>query len=304
MADDADLVEILNAIEHTPRHNVLFAGVQYLMARDGAGELGRYYPNFTRDHMDPIGVAKPFREFVLAHSDDLIEIGRTRYTQTNECRRCVALLPGIWETSAEGFHLIDVGASAGLTLQIDRYHYSWGDVSWGPEGSPVRLDTEVRGERVQPRDLAILSRTGLDLNPVDPADPDARRWLEALVWPEHDDRRRRLRAAVDLASRHPSELISGDALETLGPAIDRFPRDETVVVLNSFILNQLSPAEGERLERLIATRRASRPIFRVSMEWIDSEAEAAWLEIDDGSGMRRIGAAHPHGEWVDLYARP
>jgi hypothetical protein len=304
IADDAELIAVLNAIEHPPRHNVLFAGVQYLMARDGGGELGRYYPNFSRDHLDGGGVAKPFREFVLTHSDELIEIGRTRYTQTNECRRCVALLPGIWATPAVEFHLIDFGASAGLNLQIDRYRYSWGDVSWGPEGSPVRLGTEMRGDHVFPREVAILSRTGLDLSTIDPADSDARRWLEALVWPEHDDRRRRLRAALDLATQFPSELISGDALQTLGPAIDRLPPGEAVVVLNSFILNQLPPADGERLNELIATRRAERPIFRVSMEWLDRDAEAAWLEVDDGTGLWRIGAAQPHGEWIELYARP
>ena len=28
------------------------------------------------------------------------------------------------------------------------------------------------------------------------------------------------------------------------------------------------------------------------------------LTIDDGSGPEVIGQGHPHGEWVELYARP
>ncbi|HZD22027.1 MAG TPA: DUF2332 domain-containing protein, partial [Acidimicrobiia bacterium] len=217
IADDERLLVVLNSIEHTPRQNILFAGVQYLMMGDDGSLLARYYPNFTDPPMEMSGISGPFREFVLANAEELIVLGRTRYTQTNECRRCVALLPGVWATGVERFHLVDFGTSAGLNLQLDRYHYRWGETMWGPE-SPVDLTTDNRGADVTPRDIEIVTRTGLDLNPIDPTDPDDRRWLEALVWPEHHDRRIRLRAALEVAAANPVDLVAGDGLGTLPEA--------------------------------------------------------------------------------------
>lgn len=303
IAADQLLVDILNSIEHEPRANILFAGVQYLMACQGGGDLERFYPNLTDCPLDREGVAGPFTDFVLEHADELVEIGRTRYTQTNESRRCVALLPAVWATPANRFHLVDFGTSAGLNLQLDKYHYTWGDVTWGAD-SPVALRTESRGVRVVPRPIEVLSRVGLDLNPIDPADPDARRWLEALVWPEHADRRRRLIAALAIAAANPPELIGGDALATLGPTLERLPGREPVIVMNSFILSQFAPEDRKRFSGIVAAVGDDRPVYRISMEWLDSDADAAWLEVDDGSGLARIGAAQPHGEWLELYARP
>jgi hypothetical protein len=303
VAGDDMLMSVLNAVEHLPRHNILFAGVQYLMLRDGGGPLAEFYPNFTDEPLPVSGVDEPFTEFVLGHADELAEVGRTRYTQTNECRRCVALLPAIWETPLSRFHLIDLGTSAGLNLQLDRYHYRWDDLEWGP-ASPVSLETGLRGRRPSPREVEILSRTGLDLNPLDAKDPDDRRWLEALIWPEHTGRRRRLQAALDLAAAYPPELVAGDALRTLGPVIDELPADDPVIVINSFILNQFEEPERARYDDILSERRAHRPVHRVSMEWLDKDDDAAALAIDDGSGLRKVAVAEPHGEWLELYARP
>lgn len=39
----------------------------------------------------------------------------------------------------------------------------------------------------------------VDLNPLNAANEDSMAWLEALVWPEHEDRRLRLTAAISMA---------------------------------------------------------------------------------------------------------
>jgi hypothetical protein len=59
-----------------------------------------------------------------------------------------------------------------------------------------------------------------------------------------------------------------------------------------------------RIEAQIDEQRVNRPIYRVSMEWLDTADESSSLEIDVGDGLEKIGAAHPHGEWLELYARP
>jgi len=303
IAGDDELMRVLNRVEHPPEPNVLFAGVQFIMMRDGGADLECHYPNFAPDA--PVeGVAGPFREFVLANEEELAEIGRTRYTQTNECRRCVALLPCIWMTDLDRFHLIDLGSSAGLNLLVDRYHYRWGDLTWGREGSAVSLATECKGSAPRPREIEILSRTGIDRHPLNASDPGDRDWLLALIWPEHHERRERLRAALAMAATADIDLVAGDASALLAPTLDGLPPGEAAVVMHSFVLNQFHPSARGQVDQILEDSRSHRRVHRVSMEALDAHESAAALSIDVGDGLREVGRAQPHGEWLELYALP
>ena len=301
IAGDPELMGVINRIQHTPRPNMLFAGVQYLLFLGAGPDLAPYYPSITADPLPPEFADESFRSFVLDHEAELVDIGRTRYTQTNECRRCVALLPMVWEAPFDSFHLIDVGTSAGLNLAIDRYRYRWGDVEWG-SGDGVLLTAGQRGRQPSPRDIAVLGRIGLDLNPVDHGDPDERTWLDALIWPEHVERRERLRAALDHLSGLDLDLIAGDALETLAEVLSEIPDSEPAVVMNSFTLIQFTDHQRVSLEEITDSARGRRPVHRVSMEVSIGSDDWARLIVNDGSGERDIGQAHPHGEWVELYS--
>lgn len=303
IADDEDLMRVLNRIEHSPQPNILFAGVQYLMMSEGEPELSRHFPNFTQFDPGVPGLEGQFRDFVLDREEVLVEIGRTRFTQTNEARRCVALLPAVWMLGHESIHLIDLGTSAALNLILDHFRYRWGDVEWGPQ-SPVSLETENRGREIVPRELEILSRTGLDLNPINPADPGDARWLEALIWPEHHERRRRLRAALRLqatlrlAGTVAWDVVAGDATETLGPVLSRLPKGEPAIVMHSFALNQLEPEQRDRVGEIIDGARSERFVGRVSFE--PAEAGSSLVEVDYGAGLVAVGRAQHHGEWVEF----
>ena len=299
VAGDDLLMALLNRIEHFPRQNILFAGVQYLMLRDGGGRLAEFYPNLTDEPRPVSDVDELFKEFVMANAAELVAIGRTRYTQTNECRRCVALLPAVWATGATRFHLVDLGTSAGLNLLLDQYAYRWGDVTWGGHSS-VELTTESRGVTVEPGEIDVISRTGIDLHPVDPGDPEHRRWLEALIWPEHHERGERLRAALSMAATTEMDVLAGDALTLLGPTLDALPEGEPAVVIHSFFLNQLDRPSRRRVGGLLAESRERRPTFRVSLEALDIDNPVATLSIDSGQGLEDIGQAQPHGEWLEL----
>lgn len=303
IADDDELMRVVNRIEHTPRPNVLFGGVQYLLMGGASAELAAFYPSLVDEPRPLVGVDRVFTRFVLEQEEALVEIGQTRYTQTNECRRCVALLPGIWESGPERFHLIDLGTSAGLNLAVDRYQYRWGDVEWGhPSG--LLLTAESRGRAPEPKDTEVLSRTGLDLNPIDVSDEAERRWLDALIWPEHHERRSRLRAALEVISNVDVSMVAGSALDTLGPTLAALPAGDPAVVMHSFALNQFSPDQRHKVAATIDEARDARRVHRVSYEFIDKEDDWARLSVDFGDGLVDVGQGHPHGEWVELYARP
>ena len=250
VADTPELMRVLAGIENRPETNMLFGAVHFLLYKDPEAPLARFYPSFSADPFPVEKVGEPFTSFVLEHEDEIVEIGATRYTQTNECRRCTSLLPGIWEASFDRFHLIDLGTSAGLNLAIDRYHYRWNDLEWGPP-SLLELTARSTGRMPRPRAIEVVSRIGLDLNPIDPADPEERLWLQALVWPEHHDRLERLKAALEIVSGMPIEFVAGNALETLPEVFDRLPVGEPVVVMNSMVLIQWDQETRDRLEQIL-----------------------------------------------------
>lgn len=303
VARSPEMLRIVSRIENRPPPNVFFAAVHYLLMKGGDSDLARFYPSLVDDPLSPEHVGGPFREFVTAREETIVELGRTRFTQTNECRRCVALLPAIWATGFSRFHLIDVGASAGLNLHVDRYRYRWDGVEWGVD-SAVYLETESRGKAPVPADIEVMSRTGLDLNPIDPNDPEDRLWLEALVWPEHGERRQRLQTALEMASEVPVDMVTGSALDTLGPVLDGLPAGEPAMVMNSFTLNQFTPEERGQFARILAHARERRPVARVFFEHMRSEDAWHTIGIDMAPGEAVLGQGHPHGEWVEFYARP
>jgi hypothetical protein len=298
-ADDA-LMAILNRIEHLPQVNLLLGAVQYLLLTGPYAELGGYYQSLVPDPMPAAQVDGAFREFVLGNQVPIVDIGNSRYTQTNECRRCVALLPLVMTAPFDRFHVIEIGASAGLNLALDLYRYRWGDWVWGPE-SGVTLVGESRGAGFPLHDIDVLSRIGLDLDPIEPDDIESRNWLDALIWPEQVERRQRLRAALDLVAGIDLELIEGDALQTLPEVLAGLPAGEPVVVMDAFSLNQLSPQGREQIERIAEEARAGRHVFRVSMELLEVDDEWAKLAVSDGPELRPVGQAHPHGEWLELW---
>lgn len=299
VATSDQLMRVINRIVNRPPPNVLFAAVHYLLMSDPDQELAHFYLSLVENPLPPEKVDAAFTEFVLEHEEGIVEIGGTRYTQTNECRRCVALLPAIMLAPFAAFHLVDVGASAGLNLAIDRYAYDWSGLRWG--SSPLVLQAELRGAEPRLRDIEVLSRTGLDLSPVDVTDPDQRMWLEALIWPEHADRRDRLRAALELTAGLPITFVEGDAVRTLEGVLSGLPKGEPAVVMNAFARIQFTTEQWDRLEEVVNEARRQRPIHRVSMEVLDRNDDAARLSVDDGTGEHMAGRAHPHGEWVEMY---
>ena len=77
--------------------------------------------------------------------------------QTNEVRRSGVLLPGflaIADLVEKPLVLSEIGASAGLNLFWDRFHYGLGDVTWGEENSALHLEPQWEGEAVAPQAMA------------------------------------------------------------------------------------------------------------------------------------------------------
>ena len=157
---DDDLLQIAaHTRPHQPPPNMLFAAVQYLLLSGIDHPLAAHYPIISGESHPPTPALPHFRDFCLRHRDRIVELIATRRTQTNVVRRCTCLLPAFAIVCREAHSplaLIDLGASAGLNLNFDRYAYSYQrdgrEVSrWGPAGARVRLEAELRGDGELPR---------------------------------------------------------------------------------------------------------------------------------------------------------
>jgi hypothetical protein len=229
------------------------AGDPAVLERLAGLPMPKQQPNLVfaalRWHGAVPGDAASLRETILGNWDEVAATILRRSTQTNEPGRCAVLLPLLHRIPGP-LALIELGAAAGLCLIPDRYGYEYSDgttVGPGRPGAPT-LRPRVTPGGMLPGDLAlpqIAWRAGLDLNPLDPADPDTAAWLTALVWPEHDHRRRRLAAALRLAAAQDLRIERGDLRDRLAGRLAQLvgetPAGATPVVLHSAALAYLGP---------------------------------------------------------------
>lgn len=231
---------------------------------------GKRQPNLVfaaaRWHGSGTGPYDGLRSTLLDRWDDVRATILARSTQTNEVGRCATLLP-LLARLPQPLALLEVGASAGLCLFPDRYSYRYsnGNALDPADGvSTVVLRCQVSGPVPVPQRLPeIVWRVGVDLNPLDITDDESVAWLEILVWPEHEDRRSRLAAAISVARRDPPELVAGDLIETVGDAAAMAPPDATLVVFHSAVLSYLPKAARETWVELAPT---------LPGHWISNEA--------------------------------
>jgi hypothetical protein len=228
--------------------------------------------------------------------------------QTNEVGRSAVLMSGLLVVAklfGRPVELLELGASAGLNLILDRYAYDLGGVSAGDPASPLRLRPEWAGPPPPEAPVEVVRRRGVDLNPLD-ARSDGDRLL-AYVWPDQARRLAQLEAALALAAADPPEVEPGDAADWIEARLAE-PREAGAarVVLHSIALQYFAePAKariGAALERAGAAATVASPLAWLRYEH-DSGDERITLRLRTwpGGEERLLAHCHPHGssiEWL------
>ncbi|MAN46744.1 MAG: hypothetical protein CMF04_11185 [Hyphomonas sp.] len=203
-----------------------------------APELAAAYPAAKYDwSMDDVWAsAGPWLTAHMEHVRSFIQSP----PQTNETRRCIALLPGflhLADTYRMPMNLLELGASAGLNQSWDRYAYDGG--TWQRVGtSDVSISTHWRGPEPAHLDTApvIASRAACDLNPINVADQAAYLRLKSYTWPDQTERLSRLDAAASLAQRTGVHVDQADAVDWLARKLSERPQGELTIVYHSVFL--------------------------------------------------------------------
>lgn len=289
--NDADLQRVLARIPPNRRQPPLVFAVTRLLGVPDAPDTG----------------TDRWREWVLAHADEVARECARRSLQTNEPQRCAALLPALSRIPGP-IALLEIGASAGLCLYPDRYSYRYrgaaGEVRLDPADGPseVVLECAVRGERMPQVGVPeIVWRAGIDLAPLSPEAPDTVQWLTRLVWPGETGREDRIRAALRIAASDPPLLVAGDGAALLADVAAQAPADATLVVQTPGVLAHV-PWAG-RHAVIAAARAAGRWITldapTLHEGWSVPVDAAAWpggfaLALDG----EVLAAADPLGAWL------
>ncbi len=237
-------------------------------------------------------------ETLVRMTDWVAATAARRRTRTDETGRCAVIHPGIVEAAhrvgATEVGLIDVGCSAGLSLDVDRVHivYSNGQ-SVGDPTSPVQMTASIVGPGRIPTGAIppVVTRIGIDLDPLDVTDPDDRRWLRACLWPGQPERDARLVAEMTLAAAAPPLLLRGDGVELVLDAISRVPMDALPVVITTWALSTFAFESRLRFVDRLAEAAAGRPVAWVSAEGVGVGPGIPTLGDRPASGHSIIGLA-------------
>ncbi len=234
------------------------AALHRLVLTGQAPELARHYPS-VGGPAEPGDAWLPARRVLEQHTA-LVRALTGLPCQTNEVGRAVPLLVGLAEIAGRTgapLRLLEIGASAGLNLLLDRFRFG---SAWGPADSPCRLPDV--GVPLATTTLRIAERAGCDPAPLDPGDPEARLRLSASIWGDQVDRLDRLRGALTVADTHRVPVERAGALAWLTAQLNGSPRTAVPVVWHSIVRSYVDPAEWAAVEEL--TSRAG--IWRLAYE--------------------------------------
>ena len=214
----------------------LLAAVHRWVLTGQLPELRPYYPSVD-------GVLAPdehtwaaFRDAVVRGAGEL-PTELEGMNQHNEVGRVAPLSVGFLELASRyelPHRLLEVGASAGLLLNWDRYlPLPWyRQMFEDPAEAPVHATPPH-----------IVERRGCDLNPVDPATPNGALRLRSFVWADLADHLRMLDDAIRICERHPVTVDRANGMAWLDVQLGAATPGVLTVVFQSLV-----PAEPEQLD--------------------------------------------------------
>jgi hypothetical protein len=224
--------------------------------------------------------------------------------QTNEVGRSAVLMSGLLVVAdlfPQPVELLELGASAGLNLLLDRYGYDLGGVRAGDPDSPLQLRPEWDGPPPPDTPVVVARRRGVDLHPLDSRRDGDR--LLAYVWPDQARRLAQLEAALAIAAEDSPEVEPGDAADWVEARLAE-PREAGVtrVVLHS-IAFQYFPDETKARIASAMEEAGAAATFAAPLAWLRYEHDGgerielrlkAWPSGEE----RLLAHCHPHGSKV------
>lgn len=284
----------------------LLGGLHDLALSGDDPALAAAYPQAGRE-IDAAAAWPQARAAMIRWRDRLADF-MTHEPQTNEVRRSVCLAPGFLQIASETglpIRAFELGASAGLNLNWDRYAYRFGTTAWGDPASPVVIDTDWTGAApAVDASVRVVERAACDRRPGDLGDPHQRRRLLAYIWPDQFERLARIRAAIELARSLGVSVEAADAVDWTAARVA--PRTGAVTVLYHSVFWQYMPAESQAALAATIQQIGASATPQAPFAWLRMEPPPpsvigmqVGLTLWPGGEDRVLAEVHPHGATVD-----
>ncbi|MEO4054665.1 DUF2332 domain-containing protein [Solibacillus sp. CAU 1738] len=301
IAEDNELLALATTIPlGQPVPNLFFASVHFLLM-DAAHELKDYYASFTNSPKPVDQAFAPFKQFTLSNADALVTLFQSKLVQTNEVRRCAYLYPmisEIYEKHKQPLALIEIGASAGLQLAMDQFNYFYNEEQYVENTNyGVLIKSNNLGEPLPTAIYTkpiIQSRIGLDLNPIDVKKAEDLKWLQALIWPEHADRRKLLLNAAEVLTNINVQLIQGDAVAKIEEVCNTVDPDAFIVIYHTHVANQIPKPVRIHLMETLKNISIHRPLYHCYNNLFDAELHQDLIQDGNITSIRLMEKPDGH----------
>lgn len=223
--------------------------------------------------------------------------------QTNEVRRSATLIPlGHMLHARFGLpiRLSELGASGGLNLMFDRFELDIGGKLFGPPHPAARLAPDWTGPLPPQQEPTIVEREGVDLNPLDPTDPEDALRLQAYLWPDQPERMALTNAAIKVAS---ATVVRADAIDWLAQRLTHVPGQLHLIF--STVAWQYFPEDKQIRGTALIEEAGATATDRTPLAWFGMENDggprgaALQLRLWPGNEKLNLGRADFHGRWVE-----
>ncbi|MCP5036749.1 MAG: DUF2332 domain-containing protein [Rhodobacteraceae bacterium] len=285
----------------------LLGGLHALVLNGASPDLAALYPPHPEPDDDALWTA--IHTAMTTHAG-FLDHWLNNAPQTNEVRRAAILIAaGHWLTREFGLPLAlsELGASGGLNLMWDHFALAAGGKVFGPENPAFTLSPDWSGPFPPLTAPTLHERRGVDLNPLDPADPADALRLTAYLWADQPERLARTQAAMNVAN---APVDKGDAAAWLTARLATPRHGQTHLVYHTIAWQYFPRATQIACENALeaAGKNATKdaPLARLSMEADGGKGAALtlWLWQGDQGAARKIslGRVDFHGRWVDWQA--
>lgn len=248
---------------------------------------------------------------VLIEWDDWLYPWLDSPPQTNEVGRSAALMAGLMIAAkrlAMPIELLELGSSAGLNLNLDRFHYNLGGFEGGSANAAVRSAPAWSGNAPVGQWPQIMARCGVDQNPLDVRDEAVASRLLAYCWPDQQERLERLQAAIELARAFPPSVDRGDAADWIARRLAEPQSGGTArIVMHSVFWQYMPDQAGARTEAAILkageAATEDRPFGWLSFE-PDPPAISPMqlrLRLWPTGETFHLATCHPHGAAINWF---
>jgi hypothetical protein len=247
--------------------NLFLAAVHYLLLEGNGHDLATYYPSITKNYQEALPF-ELFKAFCLDHQKEIIAIEQSKMVQTNALNRSAYLMP-ILSSLFEGkqVNLIDIGTSAGLTLNFDKYEYYYND-KYYYGNSPVKIKSAIKAGTKPPfkQMVTLNKKIGIDQNPLDLKESDNANWLKALVWADRLERLEKIEAAITIANQEDIQFIKASTLKEFEFIFQNQAEHLPLVIYHTHTLYQFTPTERAAFRDLLDQIGANRDLIYLAAE--------------------------------------